>query len=211
MAPNRAPYRPTGHPSRRPLPNDPPPNGFPPDGFPPDGFPPKDPLPKAPRPKRSPPKGRPPPTRYRPWTPATITGISSFFLPTFSLIQLYYTQNRKGFAIYTLGVSTVSFLQYGYDKMQARNQDWRVAESALHFVALIGGWPGALLGMHYFQHKTSKVPFQIRTWLIVTAWQGLWWFICKENMMFQFDWLKSATGDESRSPAPAPSWRLFAR
>jgi uncharacterized membrane protein YsdA (DUF1294 family) len=59
--------------------------------------------------------------------------------------------------------------------MQARNMEWRVKEVTLHTLALVGGWPGALVGMHYFQHKTRKTSFQIVFWVTVLAWQGVWW------------------------------------
>ena len=65
-------------------------------------------------------------------------------------------------------------MSYGYDKMQARHQDWRVKETTLHMFAILGGWPGALAGMHFFQHKTRKTAFQIPFWTIVVGWQAVW-------------------------------------
>jgi uncharacterized membrane protein YsdA (DUF1294 family) len=59
--------------------------------------------------------------------------------------------------------------------MQARNAQWRVRESTLQLLALAGGWPGALVGMHYFQHKTRKTGFQIMFWSTVVVWQGMAW------------------------------------
>jgi len=153
--------------------------------------------------------GRPPPERYRPWTKATIIGISSLILPAFSLFQLYHTQQRKWFAIYTCGISIWTFLHYGYDKMQARNQDWRVKEAKLHFLAMIGGWPGALLGMHYFQHKTSKKVFIVKTWLIIAAWQGLWCWMCKDVIMLYWNWINSTTGGQDQPTTT--TWKLVAR
>jgi uncharacterized membrane protein YsdA (DUF1294 family) len=71
----------------------------------------------------------------------------------------------------------LTFLFYGYDKMQARNNEWRIEETTLQVLALAGGWPGALAGMHYFQHKTRKTGFQIVFWMTVLTWQGVWWNI----------------------------------
>jgi uncharacterized membrane protein YsdA (DUF1294 family) len=45
----------------------------------------------------------------------------------------------------------------------------------LHFLALVGGWPGALVGMHFFQHKTRKTGFLVPFWGIVVGWQGVLW------------------------------------
>jgi uncharacterized membrane protein YsdA (DUF1294 family) len=92
------------------------------------------------------------------------------------LIRLYTISQFPTYAfIYGGLISGVTFLFYGYDKMQARNLEWRVKELTLHTLALVGGWPGALAGMHYFQHKTRKVSFQVVFWGIVAVWEGLWW------------------------------------
>jgi uncharacterized membrane protein YsdA (DUF1294 family) len=115
--------------------------------------------------------------RYRPLTPATIAGVMSLVLPTCTLIRLYTTTNSLLPLAWTGIASGVTFMYYGYDKMQARNMEWRVREATLHALAVMGGWPGALLGMHYFQHKTSKRAFQVVFWGIVLAWEGVWWSI----------------------------------
>lgn len=83
--------------------------------------------------------------------------------------------------IYTCVLSLVTFLFYGYDKMQARNLQWRVKEVTLHALAFCGGWPGALIGMHYFQHKTRKTRFQLVFWGIVLGWQGISWKVWTES------------------------------
>ena len=59
--------------------------------------------------------------------------------------------------------------------MQARHMEWRVKEVTLHTFGLLGGWPGALAGMHFFQHKTRKTAFQLPFWAIVSIWQFVWW------------------------------------
>ncbi|KAH8725279.1 hypothetical protein GQ44DRAFT_225905 [Phaeosphaeriaceae sp. PMI808] len=109
--------------------------------------------------------------RHRPLSLATIAGIFSLVLPTCTLIRLYNSTSSLYPALYICVISGVTFLFYGYDKMQARNMEWRVRERTLHVLALIGGWPGALAGMHYFQHKTSKSKFQYMFWGIVMGWE----------------------------------------
>src|SRR5262245_20282688 len=52
--------------------------------------------------------------------------------------------------------SFAAFLVYWLDKSAARNNQWRTSENALHAVGLIGGWPGALVAMHLFRHKSRK-------------------------------------------------------
>lgn len=55
----------------------------------------------------------------------------------------------------------VTFLYYGYDKQQARNAGWRVPESILLLLPLIGGFIGGWAGMFGFRHKTQHMIFLI--------------------------------------------------
>jgi uncharacterized membrane protein YsdA (DUF1294 family)/cold shock CspA family protein len=64
-------------------------------------------------------------------------------------------------------LSTALFIIYGLDKWAARKGQARVAEASLHLVALLGGWPGALLGQQLFRHKTAKPAFLRMTWAMV--------------------------------------------
>ncbi|MBV8122900.1 MAG: DUF1294 domain-containing protein [Burkholderiaceae bacterium] len=64
-------------------------------------------------------------------------------------------------------MSQLSFCVYGFDKLAAR-QGWRrVRERRLHWLALLGGWPGAWLAQQVFRHKTAKAPFRRWFWLTV--------------------------------------------
>ncbi|CAG5172910.1 uncharacterized protein ALTATR162_LOCUS7544 [Alternaria atra] len=122
-----------------------------------------------------PPRARP---RHRPLTVATVCGTASLILPTVTLIRLYAISQLPIYSIIYAGIiSGVTFLFYGYDKMQARNLEWRVKEVTLHTLAAVGGWPGALAGMHYFQHKTRKMRFQVVFWGIVLGWEGIAWLV----------------------------------
>ena len=47
------------------------------------------------------------------------------------------------------------------DKRSAQKKLWRIPESTLFTVALLGGSLGCLLGMHLFRHKTRKPKFYI--------------------------------------------------
>lgn len=66
-----------------------------------------------------------------------------------------------------LGSSTVAFVVYALDKSAARNDRWRTQESTLHFVSLIGGWPGALAAQRLLRHKSKKASFQVVFWATV--------------------------------------------
>lgn len=131
--------------------------------------------------------GPPPrqPRRRRPITLATAAGGLSLILPCVSLARLSIITGSVFPSIYTGAVSAVTFLLYGYDKMQARNLEWRVKEATLHTFAMLGGWPGALLGMHYFQHKTRKTAFQVPFWVITLCWQVVWGAIWRADFSSQ--------------------------
>lgn len=115
--------------------------------------------------------------RRRPLTPATIAGVISLILPTCTLVRIYTSTQSVLPIAWTCMTGALTFLFYGYDKMQARNNEWRIEETTLQVLALAGGWPGALAGMYYFQHKTRKTGFQIVFWMTVLTWQGVWWNI----------------------------------
>jgi uncharacterized membrane protein YsdA (DUF1294 family) len=79
--------------------------------------------------------------------------------------------------IYLIAVSVITFLFYGYDKFQARQNKTRIPEMVLHLLALAGGTIGAFLGQILFRHKTNKWQFQLVFILIILAQLGLivWW------------------------------------
>ncbi len=69
--------------------------------------------------------------------------------------------------LYLLLVNAVTFFVYGADKFQARRGAWRVRESTLHLLALVGGTPGALAGQLIFRHKTIDRRFRLVFTMIV--------------------------------------------
>jgi uncharacterized membrane protein YsdA (DUF1294 family)/cold shock CspA family protein len=66
-----------------------------------------------------------------------------------------------------LVLSVVTFAAYWLDKQAARRRTWRTRESTLHLLALLGGWPGALIARGLFRHKTTKQPFRSVLWTTV--------------------------------------------
>ena len=66
-------------------------------------------------------------------------------------------------------LSVASIIAYGVDKRAAVRHRWRIPESTLHLLALLGGWPGALAGQLAFRHKTRKRSFRAVFWLTVVA------------------------------------------
>ena len=62
-------------------------------------------------------------------------------------------------------LSVVTFGLYAIDKAAARADGRRTPERTLHWLALAGGWPGALLAQQMLRHKSSKRSFLMVFWL----------------------------------------------
>lgn len=115
--------------------------------------------------------------RYLRGAPARRAGARGIFLPL-AAVALFFSFLVGGFVLDDLPVtlpiayglfSGVAFLMYGIDKSAAQHGGRRTSESALHTVALVGGWPGALVARRVFRHKTIKQPFRTVFWLTVVA------------------------------------------
>jgi uncharacterized membrane protein YsdA (DUF1294 family) len=74
-------------------------------------------------------------------------------------------------------MSAATFVAYAVDKSAARRTRRRVSEKTLHLLALLGGWPGALLAMPVFRHKRRKTPFVAVLWSIALA-HAVGWIWC---------------------------------
>lgn len=63
-------------------------------------------------------------------------------------------------------INIITFLVFGYDKWQAKNNKRRISEFNLLLLAGIGGTIGGLLGMNFFKHKTNKFSFTLAFYAI---------------------------------------------
>ncbi len=63
-----------------------------------------------------------------------------------------------------LGLSLLTFLVYAMDKSAAQKGARRTSEQTLHGLALLGGWPGALIAQQILRHKSSKQEFRVVFW-----------------------------------------------
>jgi uncharacterized membrane protein YsdA (DUF1294 family) len=76
------------------------------------------------------------------------------------------------------GWSVVAFLAFGYDKWRAGGSGQRVSEFTLVLFGALGGWPGGLLGMNLFRHKTAKWTFKLKYALALIPFSAevwAWW------------------------------------
>ena len=57
-------------------------------------------------------------------------------------------------------INVVTFFMYGIDKWKAKKSKWRIRETALLGLAVLGGSIGAWLGMKVWHHKTLHKKFR---------------------------------------------------
>lgn len=67
----------------------------------------------------------------------------------------------KYIIIYVLGINLITFLAMYIDKRKAKKARWRIKESTLFTLVLLGGGIGGIAGMYTFRHKTKKMQFVI--------------------------------------------------
>lgn len=61
--------------------------------------------------------------------------------------------------LYYAALNIIDFALMGIDKWKAKKRAWRIPESTLFIIAMIGGALGGTIGMHLFHHKTRHWYF----------------------------------------------------
>ena len=68
----------------------------------------------------------------------------------------------------------VAFLLFAWDKFKSGGSGGnRINEFNLAAIGAVGGWPGGLLAMLLFKHKTAKLSFKLKYGLAFVVWAGL--------------------------------------
>ena len=70
-------------------------------------------------------------------------------------------------------LNVITFLIYAIDKWQAKKNRWRIPESILLLLAVLGGSIGALMGMKIWHHKTMHKKFKYGIPLIMILQIGM--------------------------------------
>jgi uncharacterized membrane protein YsdA (DUF1294 family) len=76
-------------------------------------------------------------------------------------VAIVLTTGISVLVAYVLGLGLITFLTYGFDKLQAIRGGRRVTEPALLALAVIGGALGGWAGMLIWRHKTTHASFWI--------------------------------------------------
>lgn len=67
----------------------------------------------------------------------------------------------KNILIYLVAINLITFVTMYVDKRKAKWGKWRIKESTLFTLVLLGGGIGGIAGMYTFRHKTQKPRFVI--------------------------------------------------
>lgn len=73
-------------------------------------------------------------------------------------INIFTIQN---IIIYLLIINMIAFLAMWIDKTKAKKGKWRISETTLLLLGVLGGSIGGMIGMYTFRHKTKKKRFTI--------------------------------------------------
>ena len=74
---------------------------------------------------------------------------------------------------FIIGVNVITFVVYGIDKLKAKKGKWRVPETTLLLLAIVGGSVGAWCGVKVWHHKTVHAKFKYGIPLIMAMQAGL--------------------------------------
>lgn len=121
-------------------------------------------------PRAEPQRSRPMTRRH---TPRRTFGVATLVAAGALSVALFILVPSAPLLAWLLAINLIAILTYGYDKSIAGGTLMRVPEAVLLGLALIGGSPGAFVGMLLFRHKTSKPAFLVPFSLIVALQVGL--------------------------------------
>lgn len=109
------------------------------------------------------------------WAGLLAWGVWTQRLPLWSLAAL-------------AALNGVTLWMYASDKNAARAGRWRIRESHLHLLSLLGGWPAAWLAQQNMRHKSSKTEFRAVYWTTIVLHCGAlaWVVLAKTSMLLSF-------------------------
>ena len=93
-----------------------------------------------------------------------------------------------------LAASAFTFIMYAIDKSAAKSGAWRTPESTLHWLSLIGGWPGGLVAQQLLRHKSKKQSFRTVFWAtVILNCAAFVWLLTPTGMAIMQSWILGVT------------------
>ena len=140
--------------------------------------------------RRSAPAGRSPRQGKAP-SPATGASLAYGLMLGWAALLVWgvWTQRLPLWTLAALAaLNVVTLWLYAADKNAARADRWRIPESNLHLLSLLGGWPAAWLAQQNMRHKSSKTEFRAVYWCTIVLHCGAlaWVVLAKTSMPLPF-------------------------
>lgn len=70
---------------------------------------------------------------------------------------------------YFICINVIGFISMYLDKRKAVKSQWRIKESTLIMISILGGGIGSYLGMETFKHKTKHIKFKYGIPIIIVV------------------------------------------
>lgn len=103
--------------------------------------------------------------------PSNLSAIIAFLISASFLSGITYLAKIDLFPIWVpciyIALSGLTFVVYDFDKTRSKEKKTRVPEVRLHWLSLLGGWPGALFAQYFLRHKNRKALFIVVFWLML--------------------------------------------
>lgn len=79
----------------------------------------------------------------------------------FDIVRGFLASESIKLTLYLICINVFSLVCFGIDKYKAIRKKWRISESFLLALTVLGGAFGSLIGMFLFRHKIRKPMFFI--------------------------------------------------
>ena len=84
---------------------------------------------------------------------------------------------------YLVIINIIAFIVYGIDKLKAKRGKWRITETTLLLLAIIGGSIGAWCGVKVWHHKTLHKKFRYGIPLIIALQTAMIGYLLKDTLL----------------------------
>jgi uncharacterized membrane protein YsdA (DUF1294 family) len=78
----------------------------------------------------------------------------------------------RAFALYLIVINAVTYVAFWIDKSRAQQGGYRISESTLLTLSVLGGSPAAFFARQRLRHKTLKQPFTTQLFVIAALQIG---------------------------------------